>query len=324
MSFISEKDKTFLLKTEATAYMLMVNEHGHLELLHYGADVSIDDAEALRYKHTIQYGSEVLYEPEDSTYCLDNVPLNWSGLGKGDFRVTPLELLIPDGSFTSDFIYEGREIRQGAFPAESMPCAYAENSEDAETLIIYMRDTVYDIKLSLIFTVYARVNVITRRAVLTNCESEAVSLRRIMSMLIDLPNRGFRLITFDGDWIKEAHRHDRALQPGCFVNESTTGFSSNRHNPGVLLAQENACEDSGEVYACNLVYSGNHYTAIELSPRNMVRIISGINPLCFNWQLKSGESFETPECAMTYSNRGFNGMSRGFHDFVNEHIVRSD
>ena len=324
MGYITEKDKTFLLSTEKTAYLLMVNEHGHLEQLHYGAPVSIDDAEALRYKHTIQYGSQVIYEQGDESYCLDNVPLNWSGLGKGDFRVTPLELLMPDGSFTSDFVYEGREIRQGAFPANSLPCAYAENEQDAETLIIYMHDTVYDLKLSLIYTVYGRVNVITRRAVLTNGEQQPVQLRRIMSMLIDLPDKGYRLITFDGDWIKETHRHDRALQPGCFVNESTTGASSARHNPGVLLAQENASEDTGEVYGFNLVYSGNHYTAVELSPRSMVRIISGVNPLCFNWELKNGESFETPEAVMTYSAEGFNGMSRGFHDFVNEHIVRGD
>lgn len=324
MEFISEREKTFLLKTEKSSYLLMVNEHGHLEQLHYGAPVSIEDAAALRYKHTIQYGSEVLYEPEDESYCLDNVPLNWSGLGKGDFRITPLELLMPDGSFTSDFVYEGREIKQGICPAKTLPCACAENESDAETLIIYMRDRVFDLRLSLYFTVFGSVNVITRRAVLENGEQQAVLLRRIMSMLIDLPNKEYRLISFDGDWIKEAHRHDRALQPGCFVNESSTGSSSNRHNAGVLLAGEHTSEDYGEVYGFNLVYSGNHYTAAELSPRNMVRIISGINPLCFNWELKPGESFETPEAVMTYSGEGFNGMSHSFHDFINRHIVRGD
>lgn len=268
MTYITEKDKTFLLCSEKTSYLLMVNEHGHLEQIHYGSPVSIEDADALRYKHTIQYGSEVIYESEDESYCLDNVPLNWSGLGKGDFRITPLELIMPDGSFTSDFVYHGHEIKAGTFPAKTLPCAYAENEQDAETLIIHMQDTVYNIKLSLVFTMYSKVNVITRRAVLTNYEESPLQLRRIMSMLIDLPNKGYKLITFDGDWIKEANRHDRALQPGCFVNESSTGSSSARHNPGVLLAQDCATENSGEVYGFNLVYSGNHYTACELSPQH--------------------------------------------------------
>lgn len=67
--------------------MLMVNEYGHIEQLHYGRPVQLEDYEALRYKRTMPYGSQVMYTPEDQIYCLDNVPLNWSGIGKGDFRI---------------------------------------------------------------------------------------------------------------------------------------------------------------------------------------------------------------------------------------------
>ena len=98
MEHIIEKEHTFLINTENTSYMLMVNAHGHIEQLHYGAPVEIEDAEALRYKRTMPYGSEVLYTQADEIYCLDNVPLNWSGIGKGDFRQTPLEVQMPDGS----------------------------------------------------------------------------------------------------------------------------------------------------------------------------------------------------------------------------------
>ncbi len=301
----------------------MVNEHGHIEQLHYGPPVGLGDGEALRCKRTMPYGSQVMYTPDDETYCLDNVPLNWSGLGKGDYRVTPLEMLLPDGSYTSDFVFAGFELRGGACPAQTLPCAYAEEG-DAETLILRLRDRVCQISLELIYTVYAKENIITRRAVLTNGEEKPLVLRRMMSMLIDLPDRDFKLVTLNGDWISEANRHDRALMPGCFVNESTTGGTSNRHNPGVMLAEGAAGEDCGAVYGFNLVYSGNHYTAVERSSHDLVRVISGINPLCFNWTLGKGEHFETPEAVMTFSNRGFNGMSRNFHDFVNGHIVRGD
>lgn len=324
MGQITEKDGVFLLNTESSSYLVMVNEYGHVEQLHYGAPVQIGDAQALRYKRTMPYGSEVMYAQGDESYCLDNVPLNWSGIGKGDFRVTPLEMLMPDGSYTADFVFDRFELREGAYPAVSLPCAYVEDRKDAETLILYLRDKVCHIGLALVYTVYWKENVITRRAVLTNDEEQPLLLRRMMSMLIDLPNRGFKLVTLDGDWIAEANRHDRALMPGCFVNESTTGSSSNRHNPGVILAGERASEDSGEVYGFNLVYSGNHYTAVELSSRDMVRVISGINPLCFSWTLVKGEQFETPEAVLTFSSQGFNGMSRNFHNFVNRRIVRGD
>lgn len=324
MEYIFEENRVFLISTAHTSLLFMVNEHGHLEQLHYGTPVTLRDAEALRYKHTMPYGSEVMYTPEDETYCLDNVPLLWSGLGKGDFRITPMEVEMPDGSFHSDFFYESHEIIAGALPAETLPCAYCEDQQEAQTLIITLREKVFAVRLQLIFTVYPACDVITRRAVLINEEEKPLTIRRMMSMQLDLPNRGWRLITLDGDWISEAHRHDRALMPGCFVNESTTGSSSNRHNAGVLLAEENATEDHGAVYGFNLVYSGNHYTAAELSPRNLVRVISGINPLCFSWNLAQGERFETPEAVLTFSDKGFNGLSHHFHDFINAHIIRGD
>jgi alpha-galactosidase len=48
----------------------------------------------------------------------------------------------------------------------------------------------------------------------------------------------------------------------------------------------------------------------------------GINPHLFEWNLSQGEKFETPECVMSYSNRGLNTISHHMHEFINEHIVR--
>jgi len=145
-----------------------------------------------------------------------------------------------------------------------------------------------------------------------------------MSMNLDIPNDGYRLITFDGGWIKEANKHERKLTYGMHVNSSTTGSSSNRHNAGFILAANNTTEIQGNAYGFNLVYSGNHYSAIELSNHDIVRIQTGINPYCFEWTLENGEQFETPEAIMSYSGAGFNGLSHNFHDFINNHIVRSD
>ena len=50
----------------------------------------------------------------------------------------------------------------------------------------------------------------------------------------------------------------------------------------------------------------------------------GINPHLFEWELKKDESFEAPEAVMTFSNKGFNGMSQNMHSFVNEHVVRGN
>ena len=323
MQYIRQKDNTFLLETGHTALLLQVTQFGHIELLHYGARVMMEDAEALRYRRTMPYGSEVMYAESDESYCLDNLPLAWSGVGKGDYRIPPIEAELPDGSFTTDFIYEGCRLCSGTLPPTGLPAAYDETGQ-AETLVLLLRERKFALRLQLIFTVYPQAEVITRRTVLRNEETDAVTLRRLMSLQMDLPPREYRMLTLDGDWISEAHRHDRSVQPGCYVNQSTTGFSSNRHNPGVMLLTGEAGEDTGEVFGFNLIYSGGHYTAVERSPRDFVRVVSGIQPQSFCWRLPSGESFETPEAVMTWSDRGVNGVSRQFHRFVKEHILRGD
>lgn len=106
------------------------------------------------------------------------------------------------------------------------------------------------------------------------------------------------------------------------MNESYTGTSSSRTNPFMMLAETGTNEDSGACYGINLIYSGNHYEAMEVSGYGKTRFVAGINPQSFSWQLEPGATFEAPEAVMVYSPLGYNGMSQCMHRFVREHIVR--
>lgn len=314
----------FRITTDKTSYWFRLTPFGHLEQLHYGPRLREQDPGGLALKRTAALGSSVCYDPSDPSYCLDNLCLEWSGIGRGDYRHSPVEIKMPDGTFTCDFIYRSHRIIPGYVRMEaSLPTAYG-GENDCATLELTLEDESNRVVLLLYYTVYDKKNVITRRAVLVNNNENSLVIRRIMSMAVDLPNRSFKLVTFDGGWIKEAHRHDRLLEYGLYVNSSTTGASSNRHNPGFLLAEKDATEQNGYVYGFNLIYSGNHYGAIELSNHQLVRVLLGVNPHCFEWTLKKGERFEAPEAFMTFSSEGYNGMSHNFHDFINEHIVRGD
>ncbi len=320
---IEEKGSVFYLTTDETSYWFRITDFGHLEHIHYGERLALHDPQALVLKRTALIGSSVVYDPQDPTYCLDNMCLEWSGIGRGDYRHSPAEIKMPDGSFCSDFIYKAHCIFPGAPPMQTLPSSYGDG-DGCSTLEITMQDASNNVELLLYYTVYEQTNVITRRAVLINHNENPLVIRRLMSMMTDLPNRNFRFVTFDGGWIKEAHKHERPVEYGMYVNSSATGASSNRHNPGFLLAEEAASEERGRVYGFNLVYSGNHYGAVELSNHDILRVQLGINPHCFEWTLKKDERFETPEAIMTFSSGGFNGLSKSFHDFINNHIVRGD
>ncbi len=320
---IEQCDKLFRITTNETSYWFRITDFGHLEHIHYGERLAPQDPEGLLLKRTALYGSSVVYDPSDPTYCLDNICLEWSGIGRGDYRRSPSEIKMPDGTFTCDFVYKSHRILKGCVEMDALPSSYGEES-DCDTLEVTMSDESNNVELLLYYTVFWQTDVITRRAVLINRNEKPLVIRRLMSMSLDMPGRGFKLITFDGGWIKEAHKHEHALEYGIFVNSSTTGASSNRHNPGFLLAEEDAREQHGRVYGFNLVYSGNHYSAIELSNQDLARVQTGLSPHCFEWTLNKDEKFETPEAVMTFSSDGYNGMSAHFHDFVNNHIVRGD
>lgn len=383
-SAIEHEKGLFRLSTAHTSYWFRVTAFGHLEHLHYGGLLPPDqEPEPLALKRSSEIGTAVAYDASDKNYCLDNLCLEWSGIGRGDFRDSPAEIKMPDGSFSADFQYKAHSIFEGTVSMQGLPGAVCATPLDngggdsaapahgpgdnaspgarsvapagddggdsaapahkpgdgaplasavsagtggrgCSTLQVDLADASNKAELTLYYTVFPETDVITRRAVLTNNGERPLVIRKLMSMMLDMPNRDFQLITFDGGWIKEGIRHSRPLAPGIYINSSVTGASSNRHNPGFLLAEPSASENRGRVYGFNLIYSGNHFGAVELSNHDIVRVEQGINPHCFEWTLEPGAFFETPEAVLCCSDGGFGGLSECLHDFVNRHIVRGD
>ena len=315
---ITFDNKIFKLDTRNTSYIFKIADCGKLESIHYGSHVRNQSYAALELKNTIQFGSCVDYDTSAS-YSLDNVLLEYSENGKGDYRHSPIELVMPDGTYVTDFVYHSHEISDGAYKLETLPSAYGK----AESLTVILADKKYNnIQLKLTYTVFEDSDVIVRNTTLVNNGSQNITLNKLMSFSLDLPSTYFDIVTLSGSWIKEAHMHSTPVSQGIYVNSSTVGASSNRHNPAFMLVGKGADYNRGNVYGFNLVYSGNHYSAIEGSPAGTTRIMSGINPHCFNWVIAPHESFETPQAVMTYSAKGINKMAQNMHNFVNENIVR--
>ena len=313
-------DNIFKLTTQNTSYVLAITDKGHLEHIYYGKRLPDENFEALRLKNTIMLGTTVDYDGEDVGYSMDTMLLEYSGIGKGDFRHSPMELIMPDGSFVCDFVYDSHRVSEGEFKCEDASLPYAIGN--AETLSITLRDKKYsDISLTLHYTVFEDCNVIARCVTLKNEGGDNIFIRKLMSFMFDMPTSDYRLLTLDGGWAKEAHIHEREVSYGILVNDSTTGGSSNRHNPAFLLKSKGADEERGEIYGFNLIYSGNHYSAVEKGNHDTLRIMSGINPHCFLWKLGKGEAFHTPQSVMSYSDKGTNAFSANMHDFVNSHII---
>ena len=317
-------NKTFVFDTKNTTYCFRVLETGQLEHLYYGRTLVIteeEDTASLAEKHAFAPGNTVLYDNAHTQYSLEDMRLEMSSLGKGDIREPFVEIVYHDGGHTSDFVYESYEILDNRKPLETLPGAYEETLPVPE-LIVKMRDRNYGLTLELHYCVFEERDVITRYAKLINTSEQPVELKRLMSMQFDEIAEDYVFTTFNGNWANEMNRNDHNVVCGKIVNVSVTGTSSNRANPFVMLAPAETTEDAGECFGFNLIYSGNHYEACEYNAFGKLRLVSGINPMGFSYQIGVGESFESPEAVMTYSPDGYNGMSQNMHAFVRECIVR--
>ena len=137
---IQYKDRIFWLQTQNTSYVLCVTKFNHLEHVYYGPKIlEGQNIEALRFKNSAITGSCVNYDSSDDTYCLDTLCLEWSGTGRGDYRHSPLEIKMPDGSFVHDFIYKKHKIFRGSTKSDTLPNAYG-MPEECTTLIITLED----------------------------------------------------------------------------------------------------------------------------------------------------------------------------------------
>ena len=306
---ITENNGVFHIQTEAYSYLFRINGCGIPEHIHFGAPVLTEDAQALTLDSGIGWGSSVLLQEEDLSSCQDVLALEWSGSGRGDYRESPLERL----GKSADFRFASFRILEGS---EKMACGLPQAHGAAETLEITLEQT--GARLKLYYTVFP--TAIVRRTVLINTGDKSMKLGKLMSFCLDIPG-SFTMRSFNGNWIAEMRATDTPVRQSRVVNESLTGASSNRHNPGFLLFKAGATERSGRVYGFNFLYSGNHYASAQLSHQGLTRVMQGINPSNFLLELAPGETFETPEAVLCHSEQGFGGLSANMHTFVNDHII---
>ncbi len=320
---IVENNLHFTLQTARSSYVFRVDETHHLEHLYYGQRISAKNSyQSIYDKHTIPSPTETSFDAEHPAYTLNNICLETSSPGKGDYRESALVVRDTDGSITHDFRYTDHRIIKGkprSFSAlpESLP-----EKESVVTLIIVTEDVHSSLTLELYYTTFYTSDVIVRKSAITNKGGAPASLERIMSFQLDFYQKGLELTTFDGAWGRERRINRRAIVPGIQVNDSKRGMSSASHNPLMIVSQKNADTDTGECWGVNLLYSGDHAGIVEMNPYRKVRLMSGINPATFRWKLESGEKFHSPEAVLTFSSEGFNGIGRNFHRFVNSHVVR--
>jgi alpha-galactosidase len=316
-----EKEKTFHLTAKNTSYVFKIVKSGILAHLYWGKKIRKLDSDKV-----YSFVERPSFSPnpfgDDPAFSLDTLPQEYPLYGTSDYRHPILETRLSDGSSISNLRYRSHKIFSGKPKIEKLPSTYATTNTEATTLQINLEDQLTGLCVDLFYSVFENFDSLTRWCVIKNNGKEAIRLERALSSSIDIPHAHFDLIHLNGAWGRERHVKRTSLPFGNTSIESRRGASGHHQNPFIVLLEEGATEDFGNVYGFSLVYSGNFIAQCEVDPYQFTRVSLGINPFDFSWLLKPTASFSTPEVVMVFSSQGLGQMSRTYHDLYRTNLCR--
>lgn len=318
----NEKEKIFYLANNEISYIMSIMKNNQIGQVYFGKKIknsSFNHLDENMHRPMSAYPYE-----GDLYFSLEQQKQEYPSYGTSDFRRPAFEIKQENGSRLTNFQYVSHKIYNGKPQLNGLPATYTENENEAETLEILLHDSNMDTDIILMYTIFAEYNAVARSVKFINKGEQNLFLTNTMSSSLDLPDYDFEWIQLSGAWSRERHIKTRKLEQGIQSISSSRGHSSHNHNPFIALKRPSADEFSGEVYGFSLVYSGNFIIQTEVDVYGVSRTITGINPDEFEWNLKSGETFQTPEAVMVYSDKGLNGMSQTYHKLYRTRLARGE
>ncbi len=319
ISYFEEK-KIFKLDTERTTYLIGLSPEGYVGHIYYGRRLLGEGSNYLLRMQEPPYTPSVNLREKSS--FLDTFPTEYPTGGIGDYRESCLDVRGESGSIGSELLFDSYRIFKGKEKLAGLPASFG-RQEDVETLEIICEDSILQLRAILSYSVFACCDMITRSVRIENMGSRHLKLEKVYSACLDMDNRDFDMLTLTGSWARERCIQRGRVRYGKQMVSSVRGESSHQEHPFIALVTPETTQESGEIYAMNFVYSGNFIAQAELSQYGNVRMVMGIHEDYFCWNLRPGEMFQAPEAVLTYSAQGLGRMTRNFHDFYREHIIRS-
>lgn len=317
---VNEEHKLFHLQTAKTSYIFKILENGNAGQLYYGPQIPVKkDYPNLASREERDCTNTLTVDQSD--FQLELIKQEYAGLGKGDYRYPAYQITYPNGSRTSEFEYTGYEVADGKERLKNMPSAFDDQGDDSQTLTVTFKDELANLVLQLHYTVFEKEDVIVRSATFINRGQEAVTLDRALSLQLDLPDHDYDMLQFSGSWARERHLIRTPLRSGIQSIGSLRVASSHQQNSFFALARPHTDNHQGAAFGFNFIYSGNFIDSVEVDQFDTTRVLVGINPDDFGWNLANGESFQTPEAVMTYTSDGLNRMSQQLGAFYQDHLI---
>ncbi len=311
-----ENNEIFSLSNAWFSYVFKLTKEGLLQHIYYGPSLGPASQAQSAYRITDRAMTSV-YEGVDFLN-LNDLAMEYPLHGRSDYRYPALQGRNADGNAIFSFIYKSHKVTRSKPQLEGLPSAQGEGSE---TLIVVLEDSYLQLELHLFYTIYEDHGVLAKSARLINNSDKNIAIEGMASTTLNFTAGDYELLHLHGNWAREFNVERIPVPAGRFAIDSSKGTSSSAHYPFMILADKDANENNGIVYATTLMYSGNFSITTEKSEFQDIRIVAGINPFGFKWSLNPGQSFCTPEALHVFSDKGLGEMSYLWHQFIRAKIT---
>jgi alpha-galactosidase len=190
------------------------------------------------------------------------------------------------------------------------------------TAIIHTSDPRAQLGMTYQVECNPKTGIVKFTSMLTNRGTARLWVDAMATACLPIPQNMTDIIGFSGRWSDEFRRERLARFSGTYLRENKRGRSSHDCFPAVILCAGDTREQSGEAYALHLAWSGNH--SIRVDSISDGRAFASLGAYFFPGELSlaAGESFESPPIIAGYSCSGLSALSRQYHSYVREELLR--
>jgi alpha-galactosidase len=295
--------RLWVLTAEESCYVLQVGAgEDLLRGLHWGRPLSLEQAVSL-----------LGYPPPRSRSCEDpnDGTLDLSAAGAARYAHAGLAVRFADG--TRDLELRYRDFRVSG------------HDDGSEQLSLTFTDSHFPLAVETHYRVRPGTPAIERHLTVRHTGNPAEAsfhVTRADAATWILPELAeYRLSHAHGQWNAEGQVQRGPLAFGETVLGSRRGVTSHHANPWAMIDDGGATEEHGAVYGATLAWSGNWQMLADRQPSGRVSLSLGAGYGAESRLLAPGEELTTPVSVGMYTDGGFGGASRAWHDYLRAHVI---
>jgi alpha-galactosidase len=242
-----------------------------------------------------------LKSPEIIGQLRDNVHQAYATYGTGNLFEPAIRITHNDGNPSLELKYISHTIQK--------------QDPDITLTKILLKDPEYPVEVTLHIKTFAAEDVIEQWVEIVQKEAKPLTIFNYASSMLHFDADKYWLTQFHGDWAEEMKMQESELTSGIKIIDTKLGTRAHMYQTPVFFLSLNgkSDENTGDLIAGTLGWSGNFRFLFELDEQNSLRIISGINPFSSEYTMQPGKPFKTPSFIFTFSNKGKGLASRNLH-----------